>query len=277
MKLCVVSEQEWLDLLSDPRTEIELDLQGLQGRFEPGPGWDTKMRRIEQHLVYFISEGQCSAMIHGKRLLPTAGSLSWVFPGTMFRFFHGTGGRSPVVYRFRFSVRRRGVAYGPSGHFRFAAQAWSVFELMRQLVLEAERPGKFSRWRKQSLITLLSVGAFEGKAAARKEMLLDDVQRMAISAFVAEELPEKQTPAEMARKLGLSHDYFSRIFRRTYGVSPRVWLVRQRLAHAAALLRESRERISEIAERLGYAELYLFSRQFRQVYGVSPRAWRKGF
>lgn len=169
------------------------------------------------------------------------------------------------------------MAYGPSGHFRFAAQAWSVFELMRQLVLEAERPGKFSRWRKQSLITLLSVGAFEGKAAARKEMLLDDVQRMAISAFVAEELPEKQTPAEMARKLGLSHDYFSRIFRRTYGVSPRVWLVRQRLAHAAALLRESRERISEIAERLGYAELYLFSRQFRQVYGVSPRAWRKGF
>jgi AraC-like DNA-binding protein len=283
-----LSEKAWLELLADPGTEIELDLQGLQGRYEPGPGWDTGVQKIGQHLVYFISEGQCSAAIDGKRLLPTAGSLSWVCPGTPFRFFHGSGEKSPVVYRFRFSVVRRGVVYAPTGHFRFVGHAWSVFELVRQLVLEAERnpePTKatlsraqlqsFSRWRKQGLISLLSIGAFEGKPAAKREMVFDDAQRMAISAFMAEATPGKRTAAGLARHLGLSHDYFSRIFRRSYGMSPRTWLLRQRLAEGAMLLRESTRRISEIAERLGYGEMYLFSRQFRQVYGVGPRQWRK--
>jgi len=284
-----LDEKAWLDLLADPGTEIELDLQGLQGRYEPGADWDTSLQKIEQHLVYFISEGQCSAVMHGKRMWATAGSLSWICPGTAFRFFHGSGEKSPVVYRFRFSVMRKGVAYRPEGHFRFVGSAWPVFELVRQLVLEAERNPEmtasstlsrarlrgFSRWRKQGLISLLSIGAFEGKAVSRRKMVFDDAHRMAIAAFMAKAVPEKRTPAGLARHLGLSHDYFSRIFRRSYGVSPRTWLLRQRLAEGAMLLRESRLRVSEIAERLGYGEMYLFSRQFREVYGVGPRGWRK--
>ena len=274
-KLRLLSEQGWLNLLVDPQTQIALDLQGLQGRFEPGPGWDTQLRRIDQHLVYFISEGQCAAVIGGKRVPPSAGSLCWVYPGTAFRFFHGAGDRSPVVYRFRFTAARRGFSYAPTSGFRLATQAWSLFELVRQLVLEADRPGTFSRWRKQSLVSLLSIGIFEARSVNRRETLFDGAQRMSISAFLAEKAHKRHTPAEIARHLGFSHDYFSRIFRRSYGVSPRTWLLRQRLAHAAVLLRESTRRISEIAEQLGYAELYLFSRQFRQVYGASPRQWRK--
>ena len=275
VRIRVLGEKAWLELLADPATEIELDLQGLQGRYEPGPDWDTGVQWIGQHLVYFISEEQCSAVINGKRLSATVGSLSWVCPKTAFRFFHGSGEKSPVIYRFRFSVVRRGVAYEPAGHFRFVAQAWSIFEPVRQLVLEADRPGHFSRWRKQGLISLISIGAFEAKAVSRREMVFDDTQRMAISAYMAETVPGKQTPAGLARHLGLSHDYFSRIFRRSYGASPRTWLLRQRLAEGAMLLRESTQRVSEIAERLGYGEVYLFSRQFRQVYGVGPRGWRK--
>jgi len=270
-----LSEEKWLTLLADPRTEIQLDLQGSQGRFESGPGWDTQLRRIDQHLVYFICEGQCSATINGKRSQPTAGSLCWVCPGTTFRFSNGPEDRLPVLYRFRFTAMNRGVSYGPQGPFRLVTQAWALFELVHQLVMEADRPGTFSRWRKQSMISLLSIGVFEARSATRRNVLFDDAQRMAISSFLAKEPPARQTPAVLARHLGFSHDYFSRIFRRSYGVSPRTWLLKQRLAQAAVLLRESTQRISEIAERLGYAELYLFSRQFHQMYGTSPREWRK--
>jgi AraC-like DNA-binding protein len=275
LRLRLLSEKGWMKLLPDPQTQVGLDLQGLQGRFETGPDWDTQLRRIDQHLVYFFSEGQGSSVIDGKRLPLAAGSLCWVYPGTKFRFFQGTGNRSLVVYRFRFTAMRRGVSYSPMGRFRFVAQAWSLFELVRQLVLEADRSGAFSHWRKQSLVSLLSIGVFESRSMNRNETLFDDAQRTAISAFLAETAPERHTPSGLAHHLGFSHDYFSRIFRRSYGVSPRTWLLRQRLAHAAVLLRESTRRISEIAERLGYSELYLFSRQFRQVYGVSPRQWRK--
>jgi len=53
------------------------------------------------------------------------------------------------------------------------------------------------------------------------------------------------------------------------------WLLQQRLRHAAVLLRESNARVSEVASKLGYSEIYLFSRQFRQMFGASPKKYRR--
>jgi AraC-like DNA-binding protein len=45
---------------------------------------------------------------------------------------------------------------------------------------------------------------------------------------------------------------------------------------AAYLLRDEHLSITEIAQQLGYTDLYYFSRQFRKYYGLSPRQMRNG-
>src|SRR5690606_6844081 len=83
------------------------------------------------------------------------------------------------------------------------------------------------------------------------------------------------TPAQLAKQLRLSHDYFARRFAATFGMSPRSWLVQQRVSHGAYRLVDTNLTISEVAAELGYDDPFLFSRQFKQVMGQSPRDYRR--
>jgi AraC family transcriptional regulator of arabinose operon len=51
--------------------------------------------------------------------------------------------------------------------------------------------------------------------------------------------------------------------------------IRQRVQRAQQLLRGSSMQISEIADALGYVDVYFFSRQFKQATGVSPSTYRR--
>ncbi len=83
------------------------------------------------------------------------------------------------------------------------------------------------------------------------------------------------TSNELAEALHLSPDYFARVFTRSYGLSPRAWMVKVRIEEAAFELIHSHASISEIAYRYGYEDPNFFGRQFKQVMGVSPGNYRQ--
>jgi len=267
---------DWLEALFLAATRISLDLGGYDSRFAPEPGWDMGLRRIDEHLIYFVAEDGCSAVLEGKRFWLAAGSLCWICPTTSFRFFCGRH-ESPTIYRFRFSVKKSGRFLRPAWPYRFLPEAWRILDTVKQIVLQAERPGRFGPWRARTLLSLLSIQVFETAPSRKRDgPFLDDVQRARIAALLSEKTVLRPTPAQLARLLDYSPGYFTRIFQRSYGLPPRTWLLQQRLRHAAVLLRESSSRVSDIAYKLGYTEAYLFSRQFRQFFGTSPKQWRKG-
>lgn len=80
----------------------------------------------------------------------------------------------------------------------------------------------------------------------------------------------------MARRCFLSVPQYTRTFRRTYGTSPRQFVISQRIRRAIDLLRESQTSIQEIATSLGYADHFFFHRQFKSLTGVTPLEARKG-
>ncbi len=81
--------------------------------------------------------------------------------------------------------------------------------------------------------------------------------------------------AAVAEVAGLSRTQFNRVFQREMGIAPVTYIIRRRMERARFLLRESRLSISQIADTLGYRDVYFFSRQFRQATGESPRTYRK--
>ncbi len=269
-----LGQKAWLALLVRPGTRIDIDFHASPSRLVAPAGWDTNAQRIPEHLVYFVAEGRCAAVLDQKRVWPSAGALCWIAPGTTFRFFARAGDSPPVIYRFRFTVAQKGARFRCRWPCRFLPEAWPFLDLIQQIILEKERPGEFSSWRLRHLISLFSIGVFESRPVRRRGARLTDAQRAALADLLASNPGLRRSPAGMARRLGYSADYFTRIFRRSYGLAPRRWLLQQRLRQAAALLRESGDRIGVIAARLGYAEIYLFSRQFRRLFGVSPSRWR---
>jgi AraC-like DNA-binding protein len=79
---------------------------------------------------------------------------------------------------------------------------------------------------------------------------------------------------EIARAVGVTENYLSRIFREELGLSPWDYLNRYRVKQARELLRTGYGNISAIASRVGFDDPAYFSRVFRQQVGVSPRSYR---
>lgn len=65
-------------------------------------------------------------------------------------------------------------------------------------------------------------------------------------------------------------DYFQREFRKRIGWTPRKYQEFKRMERAMLLL-ESGRKISEVANEIGYQDVYYFSRMFKRYVGTSPR------
>ena len=92
--------------------------------------------------------------------------------------------------------------------------------------------------------------------------------------FAELHLGGKITLADGARHVALSPDHFSRIFRRTTGMSFGEYVNRCRLANAQRLLIESPCRVAEISYACGFDSVPHFNRVFRRVTGTSPTRYR---
>ncbi len=89
--------------------------------------------------------------------------------------------------------------------------------------------------------------------------------------------PERRWTAEdMAKKVGVSHSHFNKLFRRATGKSPRAFAIDARIDQARSLLAFSELPIGRIAEMLGYPDSHSFSKQFRARTRLTPSEWRSG-
>jgi len=120
------------------------------------------------------------------------------------------------------------------------------------------------------VIGLLSV--YSRPRGSRSEQSENKIQET-ISGILGN--PTREWPLdELAAGAGMSLRNFCEAFHKQVGCPPRQFVIRQRLQMACALMAGSELTISEIADRVGYQDLYYFSRLFRKKTGMSPRAYR---
>ena len=79
---------------------------------------------------------------------------------------------------------------------------------------------------------------------------------------------------ELAKKYGLSESSFYRAFLSVIGNSPKSYIVQQRLAKAAFLLKSTKKTVQIISYEIGYYSEFQFSRDFKKHYKLSPIKYR---
>jgi AraC-like DNA-binding protein len=82
---------------------------------------------------------------------------------------------------------------------------------------------------------------------------------------------------DMATAAGLSRAHFSREFSRTFGESPKAYLMTRRLERAAALLRNTDRSVNEICLDVGLVGLGSFIVSFKRHFGKTPTEYRASF
>jgi AraC-like DNA-binding protein len=80
---------------------------------------------------------------------------------------------------------------------------------------------------------------------------------------------------QMARNLQMGLKSFRKAFRAATNRNPNEYMIERRMEQAAQMLAHSYMKVGEIAESLGYDNVFYFSRVFRNVYDVSPRQYRR--
>ncbi len=75
---------------------------------------------------------------------------------------------------------------------------------------------------------------------------------------------------QFVKKSGLSDKYFRESFKKLYGTTPTQFLINLRLNEAAKLLSQGLLNVTEVAETVGFSDVYYFSKLFKKNFSVPP-------
>jgi len=108
-----------------------------------------------------------------------------------------------------------------------------------------------------------------GVGAKVDERIQRSIRRM------AGHLAHSWTTKELATIATLSPGRFTTLFREQLGMTPKQYLIAARMKRASTLLLDSQLTQAEIADNLGFTDVYFFNRQFTQFHGMPPGRYRK--
>ena len=75
----------------------------------------------------------------------------------------------------------------------------------------------------------------------------------------------------LSRLCCISDTYFRKIFLSRFGVSPKEYVLNQRISHAKSIIESGEvDSISEASKMVGYKDALYFSKAFKKIYGISP-------
>lgn len=77
--------------------------------------------------------------------------------------------------------------------------------------------------------------------------------------------------AKIAGEFSLNPSYMGTAFKKANNISILQYMANVRLEAALMLLKENRYKISEVAEMVGYSDVFYFSKRFKNAYGCPPK------
>lgn len=93
--------------------------------------------------------------------------------------------------------------------------------------------------------------------------------------YIQAHLGEDISLSNIATELGMSQYYFCHLFKRSMGMAPHQFLIRQRVERAKHLLKQSEQTVTSVAMACGFANQSHFARCFRHCTGMNPNQFRK--
>ena len=122
-------------------------------------------------------------------------------------------------------------------------------------------------------VLLITGDAFHRGASAAD--IYDDGRIGPAVEWIESRYPQKIRLEELAQLCGMSRSTFCRQFRAATGLAPLQYLEQKRIIEAGQYLRLTHAPITEIADMLGFCDVYHFSARFKKHTGLSPLAFRR--
>ena len=270
-------ESAFLAACANPALHIEV-LTNRYRRVEHP--WGLHDRIWDYHVIYFVMQHEVVVQTDEEVALMRPQSFMWLAPHVRHSLYppdacHGDKKVRLIHIVLKVTLAQQDIS--SPYPLIVAHQAGDMQAPMRMFHEQLQIESMHSSSLQRNLLSIIAAMAFNHRASKSGEFErgLDYTQRERLTELLSSNNAHELHPRDLAREVGLSHDYFTRLFTNSFGMSPRSWLHQERLNQAVTLLESTQETISDIAVACGYPDVFPFSKQFKKRFGVSPSNFRK--
>ena len=242
------------------------------------------------YMLCFVQTGSGVLTRNGKDYPVRQGQAFLVFPGEDSKYRTDGSSASSTCW-----LRARGVmaeetlmnaGFSRERPTAVCTEIGSILRLMRVLLQTEKSRAKSPHLKKEDqerTKELMQTGYLYlilGKLteSRRKPAAEEDTGRNADKVYINAARNLLADPmlkiSETAEIIGISRGYLSSIFKKETGLSPKEYQLQARMEKAGHLLGTSEASVSDIAEQLGYADVFSFSKSFHKYFGMSPSEYR---
>jgi AraC-like DNA-binding protein len=151
-----------------------------------------------------------------------------------------------------------------------------LFRLLDEILNADVRGASRLLWHEAKsleLIALMTDELVETARAQERHVSVHDIDRLErVRRCLIEHLATPPTLTELARMAGFNETLLKGRFRALFGSSVFAYLRQMRMEEARRLLLERHLNVTEVAQRVGYANPSKFAAAFRRQFGMSPSA-----
>lgn len=140
--------------------------------------------------------------------------------------------------------------------------------------LESHRPG--GRLYAETMATTLAVHLLRNYSAHNPKSVhysggLSATQLRLVFDYINDHLEQELSLENLAEIAQLSPYHFCRSFKRSTGLTPHQYVIRQRVERAKLLLKDGKTGIAEVAAACGFTHQSHLNRHFKRLTGVTPK------
>lgn len=166
----------------------------------------------------------------------------------------------------------------PIGKFSFVGEERTWIEQLLKATLaeyKSEEPERLAVLESYATVLIVNIlRKVHSQSLANSKELTDVWQ--ALSEFIDENLNQKLSLEDLAKKCFYNPSYFSRAFKQKFGCSPVEYIARERARKVAQLLAVNPHLTMEkIAEECGFGDKSSLYRSFEKFYGCTPSKYKK--
>jgi AraC-like DNA-binding protein len=242
------------------------------------PDYAIHRRTFPYHSIEYVVRGRGRVRLQGRADVLQPGRVFAYGPGVaqdiepdprepLVKYFVDFAGAGAVPL-----LESCGLAPGTIAQVFPPTELQTVFD---ELIHCGERGTRFSGELCVRLLQCLALKVAEARAPLAGAETLAFATYQEAREYLQRHFLRLRTLEQVSAECHVNGAYLCRLFRRYDHPSPYQYLLRLKMQHAAALLRQPGALVKQVAEAVGFADPFHFSRAFKAVLGLSPDRFRR--